>query len=461
MNVVFLGGGSLRLTPIIRGLLKREGIFNGGSIRLVDRMLDRAELVGRAVMRCPEMKGVDCRVSWTDDLDSALEGADMLYITMAIEREPSGYLSSEASVRYGFLCSDQLSVNGAFLAARGGSPILSFARKMEKYCPKAMMLIFANPVAVYSAMVNNHTKIRALGICGGYRNHCWDLPRICGRDEYDDSMELVSAGVNHLSFILRGDWHGLGVFDVLREHLTPTWQPPAITTNSRVEAVQLGLRQMADLFHRYGTTIFSTEGDGIGHLFPEGYLKDQKEHFKPLTAEQLKQHVANANSSIDARFAKFASELNRNDDSIWNAPHLKNPLFGLDTSDLSISVMAALAGLGSFRIAASAPNRGAVAGFSERMALEYTMTIDGKNLTPEKNLYVPAPFYSFIAGLSEFQTLQADAIATGDPRIFADALEAYPVNRFSSSRKEYFREMFDIYTDIPKSLQDGKSFVGG
>lgn len=461
MNVVFLGGGSLRLTPIIRGLLKREGIFNGGSIRLVDRMLDRAELVGRAILRCPEMKGVDCRVTWTDDLDRALEGADMLYITMAIEREPSLYLATEASVRHGFLCSDQLSVNGAFLAARGGAPILSFARKMEKYCPDAMMLIFANPVAVYSAMVNNHTKIRALGICGGYRNHCWDLPRICGCDEYDDSMEAVSAGVNHLSFILRGRWHGKDLFDVLKERLTPDWQPPAITTNTRVEAVQLGLRQMAELYHRYGTTIFSTEGDGIGHIFPECYLKQQAEHFKPRTAEQLKQHTANAKSAIDARFAKFAAELNRNDDSIWNAPILKNPLFGLDSSDLSISVMAALAGLGSFKIAASAPNRGAVAGFSDRMALEYTMTIDGKNLTPAENLYVPAPFYSFIAGLSEFQTLQADAIASGDPRIFADSLEAYPVNRFSSKRKEYFHEMFDIYTDIPKSLQDGKNFVKG
>jgi alpha-galactosidase/6-phospho-beta-glucosidase family protein len=461
MNVVFLGGGSLRLTPIIRGLLKRQGIFNGGSIRLVDRMLDRAELVGRAIMRCPEMKGVDCRVTWTDDLDSALEGADMLYITMAIEREPSLYLATEASVKHGFLCSDQLSVNGAFLAARGGGPILSFARKMEKYCPDAMMLIFANPVAVYSAMVNNHTKIRALGICGGYRNHCWDLPRICGRDEYDDSMDVDSVGVNHLSFVLRGKWHGRDVFDVLREHLTPGWEPPAITSNPRQEDIQRGLRQMVELFHRYSTTIFSSEPDGIGHLFPECYLKLSSDNFKPFTKQKLAQRTENAKSAIDARFAKFAAELNRNDDSIWNAPHLENPLFGLDTSDLSISVMAALAGLGSFKIAASAPNRGAVAGFSDRMALEYTMTIDGKNINPVENQYVPAPFYGFIAGLSEFQTLQADAIASGDPRIFADALEAYPVNRFSSKRKEYFREMFDIYTDIPKTLQNGKDFVRG
>ena len=319
-----------------------------------------------------------------------------------------------------------------------------------------MMLIFANPVAVYSAMVNNHTKIRALGICGGYRNHCWDLPRMCGRDEYDDSMEVVATGVNHLSFILRGTWQGRDVFDVMREHLTPAWQPPSITSNPRQEDIQRGVRQMVELFHRYGTTIFSSEPDGIGHLFPESYLKSASEKFTPLTPVQLAKRTADAKFAIDSRFELFATELERNDESLWT-----KPLFKLDSSDLSISIMAALAGLGSFRIAASAPNRGAVAGFSDRMALEYTMTIDGKNIKPVENQYVPAPFYGFIAGLSEFQTLQGDAIATGDPRFFADALEVYPVNRFSSKRKEFFHEMFDIYTDIPKTLQDGKNFVRG
>ena len=38
---------------------------------------------------------------------------------------------------------------------------------MEKCCPKAWFVDFANPVAVYSGMLNNHTQIRALGICGG------------------------------------------------------------------------------------------------------------------------------------------------------------------------------------------------------------------------------------------------------------------------------------------------------
>ena len=41
-------------------------------------------------------------------------------------------------------------------------------------------------VAVLSAAVNNHTRIRALGICGGMNNYRWDLTRLLlDHDAYD------------------------------------------------------------------------------------------------------------------------------------------------------------------------------------------------------------------------------------------------------------------------------------
>jgi hypothetical protein len=67
----------------------------------------------------------------------------------------------------------------------GGTIVLGIARQMEKHCPQAWLFDYANPVAVYSGIVNNHTRIRALGICGGFTNHRWDLARIIfGRDAY-------------------------------------------------------------------------------------------------------------------------------------------------------------------------------------------------------------------------------------------------------------------------------------
>ena len=47
MNVVFLGGGSLRLLPLIRGIFSASpDVFRNGTIRLVDREVARAVLRG-------------------------------------------------------------------------------------------------------------------------------------------------------------------------------------------------------------------------------------------------------------------------------------------------------------------------------------------------------------------------------------------------------------------------------
>ena len=165
MNAVFLGGGSLRLLPIFRGIFaKAPDFFRNGEIRLVDLKLERAEAVGKLILACPEYESVGCNVVWTDKLEEVLPGTDVLYLTMAARSNPTDIQSHFLSNRYGLHSSDNLSVNGAFLSLRLGRTIFDIAKKMEQYCPDALMLIFPNPVAVYSPLVNTHTKIRALGI---------------------------------------------------------------------------------------------------------------------------------------------------------------------------------------------------------------------------------------------------------------------------------------------------------
>lgn len=460
MNIVFLGGGSLRILPIVRALLQTPEVFDGGSIRLVDLKLERAEAVGRFIQRCPEYRNVRCKVVWTNNLDCALDGADLFYLTTAIEKEPSDTFALQASCEYGYLHSDQLSINGAFLSARAGGMVINFARKMEKYCPDAIMMIFANPVAVYSAAVNNYTKIKALGICAGFSNHRWDLPRICGRDRYECEWNVVAAGVNHLSFILRGEYSGRNLNDVLREHITDDWQPMPITSYDCGERIGEGLRKMVDIYRRLGAMIFSSEFDGMAHILWEwGLEKQQQALLQRLKGFNPETIAGDSLRNIEEKFDNFICAAAATDDPDWHTPMARNPLFGVDFSEISIPVIRALNGMGTMRIAASRPNFGAVDGFTDRMALEYTMDIHGKTITPVENQYIPAPFYGLIASLSEFQTLLGDAIATNDPRLFATALEAYPIDRFSSNRTEYLGKMFDIYSDIPEVLQQARDYI--
>ena len=456
MNIAFVGGGSLRILPIVRSLLENRKIFENGSIRLIDLKLDRAEAVGRMIMRCPEFKKTPCRVLWTADLATGLEGADILYVTMEIEREPSRTLSARLSLKHNFLFSDQLSINGAFLAMRGGGMILSFARAMEKYCPHALMLIFANPVSVYSGLVNLHTKIKALGICEGFHNHKWDLPRMTGRLEHDNSINAISAGVNHLAFILRGTIGGRDFRSVLDEYvLDPKWAPPVIEGPARITD---GLWMLVRMYRRFREMIFSSEGDGLGHLFWDVVKQWDAEYVTSMEGLDIETVTAAKHSEIDRKFAGFAAEINRNDDGIWQAPYTGNTLFGINNHDVINPVAEALLGGPTLRIAASAPNNGAVRGFDDRALLEYTMDISGNGFTPVDDLYVPAPFHGLISSLSEFLTLQADALATSDPKLFADALEAYPGNR-CPERQEYYCQMLDIYRDIPAVYQKSRDYI--
>ena len=65
LKIVCVGGGSYRLLPILRGVFAVRPVLDGGEVRLVDRVLPRAEAVGRMLMRTPEYRDLNCEVTWS------------------------------------------------------------------------------------------------------------------------------------------------------------------------------------------------------------------------------------------------------------------------------------------------------------------------------------------------------------------------------------------------------------
>lgn len=452
MKAAFIGGGSLRLLPIFRGIFHEcPEIFRNGEIRLIDLKLERAEAVAKLIKACPEYQNVQCKVVATTNMDEGLTGIDVLYLTMAARREPTETLAKFLACEYGYFSSDQLTVNGAFLSLRLGGLILDIAKKLEKLSPKALMLIFPNPVAVYSCMVNRFTKIKALGICGGFGNHRWDLGRLCfGKDGFDPNWNVVAAGVNHLSFILRGEYKGEDLYSsLLPRTLTDSWKLMEFSnTGIAKEMMEMAIRDLYNMYRKYNTLVFSTEYDGLAHISIGNSERILKKYDGSPDAFDVKNARANELASIEKRFAEFI-DLSKNPEKIqWDLPRCENPYCGRDITDISIPILKAVAGIEKMRIVASRPNYGVVDGLPEGAAAEYTMDIFKDTVTPVENQYIPSPFRGLIASLSEFQTLNAEALATRDPRIFAAALDAYPIHRFEIKRKEFFQKMFDLYTDV-------------
>lgn len=338
MNVVFVGGGSFRTLPIVRGILRNTDVIAGGEIRLVDFSLPRVETVGKLIMRTPEFAKAGCKVIWSDKLETALPGADVVSVSFPVGSHIVNTLSNQACIRHGLFGSDQLSVSGAFRAVTGGTIIFDIARQMEKHCPKAWLFDYANPVAVYSGLVNNHTKIRALGICGGFNNHRWDLARlIFGRDEYcGEFTDVACAGVNHCSILLRGRLHGRDIYELIDEAIgIPGWEPCRIPKFPNGEGyIRRQLVLLAEMRRRFGYVVFSTEGDGFGHICPELWQEPLGGPAPEQTMAQIEESARKAAAYRAAIDQEFRDHLNRElTPEFWAQDSLANPHFAANPDD--------------------------------------------------------------------------------------------------------------------------------
>jgi 6-phospho-beta-glucosidase len=436
--------------------------MDGGEIRLVDFNLPRVETVGRLIMHTPEFAAAGCKIVWTNKLEDALPGADVVSISFPVGSHKVNALSDQTCARHGLFGSDQLSVSGAFRAVTGGTIVFDIARQMEKHCPKAWLFDYANPVAVYSGIVNNHTKIRALGICGGFTNHRWDLGRlIFGRDEYcGEFTDVACAGVNHCSILLRGKLHGRDIYELIDEAIgVPGWEPCRIPKFPNGETyIRRQLALLAEMRRRFGYVVFSTEGDGFAHICPELWqepLGGPKPEQTVAQIEEAAQKGAVDRAAIDQ---EFHDHLNRElTAEFWAQDSLANPRFAANPDDAACVVLRGLSGQSREWLAASLPNRGAVMGFKDRTVLEYSFTLDRDGVHPDRDLEVPDCFHGLMTSLATHQTLLGDAIATRDPRLFAQALYAYPLHQNEPETRTLWKELLEIHrSEMPEVFQQAR-----
>jgi alpha-galactosidase/6-phospho-beta-glucosidase family protein len=460
MKIVLFGGGSHRYLGIARSIMAVPGLMEGGEINLYDLAVERSGTVGRMAMKSPEYQGLNCKITWGTSLDEALEGADIVYVVLMAGSRRNQDLLLSISPQHGFLASDQLSPSGAILALKGGPIVMDLAKRMEKICPNAWLVDFANPVAVLSAAVNNHTKTRCLGVCQGFTNHQWDLPRILfGKDEQWTDFDIRCAGVNHLSFILHGSTHrGRDLYELAAERLTEGWSTPELSDrwdDNAKKMITNSVSTLVGLYRKYGHLVFSSEGDGLAHLDIEENFKVGNKAAAPLSKEQLEER----DRAFRARRAKadeeFRSWLDADLDAAgWDVERPEALYLLRADEDIMVKIAKGVSGIEELPIATSRPNEGAVAGFKSRTVLEYSQVLGGKGIRPAGEFEVPEIFQGLVSGLATHQTLLGDAIATRDPRILFEALYSYPVKQDSAESKALWRDLLAIAADeIPAEFQ--------
>jgi len=464
MKLVFIGGGSLRILGIGRAIMGVPGLMDGGEICLYDLAPERSEAMGLMLRKTPEGAACGCQIAWNQPLDQTLDGADVVAAILPAGEPKTNALGAAASVKAGFIHSDNLSPLGAMMGVRIGPVLLDLARRMERFCPQAVLLDFVNPVAVMSALVNNHTRIRCFGVCAGFSNHLWDLSRLFGKDEIATGFDGETAGVNHLSYILRGTWHGRDLFAALEEALANHWQQPELQAHwSAVTKghIRQGLVRLASLYRELGVLVFSTEGDGLAHLLYDEAVASQRQVPTPTAAADLEAAVAQARQARDEQDRRFRDYLTQDlNASFWAEQWRHDLTLRRVDSDIFCQMLAGLGGIRPAKVATSQPNRGVIEGIGDREVVEYTHYLFKDRQWPAGRYRLPSVVRGLTCGLAAHQTLLADAIATNDPRLLARALLAYPMQMFTRNARDFYRELVRIFApEIAAPLRQADEFL--
>jgi alpha-galactosidase len=262
-KIAFIGAGSTVFAKNLMGDIFSMPELADAEIFLYDidpERLKTSEIVGHRIV---EQLGVPGSVEATTDRAQTLDGADYVVTMMLIGGlRPGAMTDFEVPKRFGLrqTIADTLGIGGIMRALRTIPVLLDYAQEMERRCPDALMLQYANPMAMNIWALSRATKIKSVGLCHSVQGTAQQLANDIGIPI--EEINYLTAGINHMAFYLKFERDGEDLYPLIRkvaaEGRVPDWN-----------------RVRYDIFLRLG--YFVTESSEHFSEYVPWYIKDGRD----------------------------------------------------------------------------------------------------------------------------------------------------------------------------------------
>ncbi len=203
LKIATIGGGSSYTPELIEGFIKRYQDLPVKDIYLLDIEAGRQKLetVSALAARMVEKSGIDLKIHATFHREEALKDADFVTTQFRVGLLEARIRDEKIPLKYKKIGQETTGAGGFANALRSVPVILNICRDMERLCPDAWLINFANPSGILTEAVLNHTNIRAIGLCNCPINMINDMAEkfhVSNNEIYCDFV-----GLNHLVWVPR------------------------------------------------------------------------------------------------------------------------------------------------------------------------------------------------------------------------------------------------------------------
>jgi alpha-galactosidase len=200
-KIAIIGAGGYVFPLRLAGdILSFEALQNS-TIALMDIDTARLERTERSVRELIAHHGLGAQVEATTDRRAALRGADYVIVTFQVGGLEAYRLDVEIPRHYGVdqTVGDTLGPGGIMRFLRSSVVLQSLAEDMLELCPKALLMNYANPMAM-NCWFLSRLGIKTVGLCHSVQNTTHMLAKHIGVAIED--ITYKSAGINHQAWLL-------------------------------------------------------------------------------------------------------------------------------------------------------------------------------------------------------------------------------------------------------------------
>jgi alpha-galactosidase len=397
-RVVLVGAGSVEFTRNLLGDLLSYPELGDAEIVLHDIDADRLETARRMAEWTSRALGARPTIRASLDRREALAGADYVINTIQVGGARATQLDFDVPARYGlaYTINDTINVGGVMRGLRTIPVVVGLCRDMASACPDAILLNYTNPLAIVVRAASEAEGTATVGLC---HSVYWTVHRLAGYlDVPFGEVDSLSAGINHLAWILRLEHHGRDLYPALDAFVRAGRVPPDDLVR-------------AELYRRFG--YYATESSEHHAEYSPWFIpKGQVEAFRIPIGEYLARVARNLD--------EYAATKRRLD--------VGEPFEIERSGEYAAVIVHAIETGRPARIVANVPNDGGrlIPNVDGAACVEVPALVDGLGVHPVAVGPLPAQCAAYLGDAIACQDLTVTAALTKDRDLVYHAVLADP-----------------------------------
>ena len=229
-KVAMIGAGSLVFCKTLMADMLATPALAGSEYALMALTRRRLDKMHGFVERMIRENGANAKAVATTDRREALQGADYVVVMIQVGGMDAFGHDYLIPKKHGVdeCIADTMGAGGVFRALRHIPALMEIAGDMRELCPNALMLNYANPMAMCCWALGTVEGLNFIGLCHGVQTTMDLIASYVGAKK--EEIDYLAAGINHMAWFLRLEKGGKDLYPTLRAN----FERPEYYANEKV-----------------------------------------------------------------------------------------------------------------------------------------------------------------------------------------------------------------------------------